>query len=348
METKKARIVCYINQFFAQIGGEDKANVGVSVKNEPVGPTLLFDKMLKDIGDVVGTVICGDNYFVENQDQAIDDAMKIIEELKPDIFFVGPSFTAGRYGMNCGAIAMAVSKKLGIPCIAGMNEEAPAVPIYQQSMFILKTAQSARRLKDAVKSMVGVGRKILTGERVGSAALEGYFIRNRLINELVEKTASQRAIEMLKNKLTGDEWVSEIEAPKYKKIEPPKPLADIKSAKIAIVSDGGYIPTDNPDQIKSAAASTFGRYDLDHLVKEDGMVIHAGYDKVYVDEDPNRLLPRDAMKELEEHGEIGSLAPYTYMTTGNVMAVKIAENIGDEIVKGLLTDKVDAAILTST
>lgn len=348
METKKLRIVCYINQFFAQIGGEEKADVGVSVKKDPIGPAILFDQTLKDIGDVVGTVICGDNYFMEKQDQAIDEAMKIIEDLRPDILFVGPSFTAGRYGMNCGALAKAVSKKLRIPCIAGMNDEAPAVPIYKQEIYILKTAGSARKLKDAVEAMSGLGRKILTGERVGSAASEGYFIRNRLINELGEKTASQRAIEMLKKKLNGEEWVSEIEAPKYKKIEPPKELADIKNAKIAIVSDGGYVPTSNPDKIKSAAASTFGRYELDHLVKEDGMVIHAGYDKVYVNENPNRLLPRDAMKELEEQGKIGSLAPYTYITTGNVMSVGIAEGIGDEIVKGLISDQIDAVILTST
>ena len=348
MENKKLRIVCYINQFFAQIGGEDKADIGVSVKHEPVGPTLLFNKLFEDIGEVVGTVICGDNYFMENQDQATEELLAIIEELKPDIFFAGPSFTAGRYGMNCGAIATAVSKKLGIPCIAGMNEEAPAVPIYRQKIFIMKTAGSARRLREAVNAMSGLGRKIITGERVGSAASEGYFIRNRLVNELDEYTASQRAIAMLMKKINGEEWVSEIEAPRYKEIEPPKPVSEIEKAKIAIVSDGGYIPTDNPDNIKSAAASTWGKYDLDHLVKEDGMVIHAGYDKVYVNEDPNRLLPRDSMKILEEQGIIGSVAPYTYVTTGNVMAVEIAERIGDGIVNELKADEVDAVILTST
>ena len=32
MEQKKWRVVCYINQFFGQIGGEEMAHVGFSVK----------------------------------------------------------------------------------------------------------------------------------------------------------------------------------------------------------------------------------------------------------------------------------------------------------------------------
>ena len=38
MEQKKWRVVCYINQFFGQIGGEEMAHVGFSVKHEAVGP----------------------------------------------------------------------------------------------------------------------------------------------------------------------------------------------------------------------------------------------------------------------------------------------------------------------
>ena len=34
METKKWRVVCYVNQFFGQIGGEDMAHVGFSVEDK--------------------------------------------------------------------------------------------------------------------------------------------------------------------------------------------------------------------------------------------------------------------------------------------------------------------------
>ena len=42
------RVVHYINQFFAGMGAEDTASVGVSVREEPVGPGLGLQKELGD------------------------------------------------------------------------------------------------------------------------------------------------------------------------------------------------------------------------------------------------------------------------------------------------------------
>ena len=36
------RILHYINQFYGGIGGEDKASVGLSAKDGPVGPGMLM------------------------------------------------------------------------------------------------------------------------------------------------------------------------------------------------------------------------------------------------------------------------------------------------------------------
>ena len=36
------RILHYINQFYGGIGGEDKASVGLSTKDGPVGPGMLM------------------------------------------------------------------------------------------------------------------------------------------------------------------------------------------------------------------------------------------------------------------------------------------------------------------
>src|SRR5262245_22421336 len=57
------RVAHYLNQFFAGIGGEDKADVGVSARPEPVGPGRALQAALGDAGRVVGTVIAGDNYM---------------------------------------------------------------------------------------------------------------------------------------------------------------------------------------------------------------------------------------------------------------------------------------------
>ena len=73
MGNKKWRAVCFINQFFGQIGGEDKASVGFSVSDKPVGPAILFNSKLNGECEVVGTIICGDNYFAENIESAVEE-----------------------------------------------------------------------------------------------------------------------------------------------------------------------------------------------------------------------------------------------------------------------------------
>lgn len=66
MMTKKLRVVHYINQFYAQFGGEDTAGMGIVVKEEAMGPGLLINKFLGDAGEIVGTICCGDNFIAEN------------------------------------------------------------------------------------------------------------------------------------------------------------------------------------------------------------------------------------------------------------------------------------------
>ena len=45
---KKKRVIHYINQFYAGLGGEETASIGLLTKDEPVGPGLLLSKFLGD------------------------------------------------------------------------------------------------------------------------------------------------------------------------------------------------------------------------------------------------------------------------------------------------------------
>ena len=71
------RVVHYMNQFFGGIGGEDKAMVGPEVRDGAVGPGMAIQKTLMDKGEVVATVTCGDNYFVEKTDEATQEIISL-------------------------------------------------------------------------------------------------------------------------------------------------------------------------------------------------------------------------------------------------------------------------------
>ena len=122
-------------------------------------------------------------------------------------------------------------------------------------------------------------------------------------------------------------------------------------AKIAIVTSGGIVPKHNPDHIESSSASKYGKYDLtgvDFLTKETYETAHGGYDPCYANIDPNRVLPIDALRELEKEGFIGELHKYFYSTVGNGTSVASSKAFAAEYVKELLSSGVDAVIMTST
>ena len=345
------RIVHYINQFYAGIGGEEKADCKPEVRKGFVGPGMQIDKLFGEEGSVVGTIICGDGFYGENTDDARAECLAMVKELKPDIFFAGPAFNAGRYGFACGDIAATVGAELGIPTVTAMYPENPGVELYSKKTYIAIASDSARGMAKVLPSMVNIGRKLLNGEKMGPARLEGYIHRGIRKSFFHDKSGAERAVEMLLAKLNGETFRTEYEMPVFKKIPPAKPVMDLKSATIALISSGGIVPKGNPDHIRVSSAESFGAYDISQIndmTPDNYESIHGGYDREWANVDPDVVLPLDVMRELEAEGVYGKLHPVFYTTTGTGTAVANAEKFGAEIGKQLKDSGVDAAILTST
>ena len=85
------RIVHYLNQFFGQVGGEEKGGMGPMLKQGPCGPGVAFAESLADLGVIVGSVVCGDNYMAENTEQALQELLPMIRSLQPDLLIAGPA-----------------------------------------------------------------------------------------------------------------------------------------------------------------------------------------------------------------------------------------------------------------
>ena len=64
------KVVHYINQFFANIGGEEMAHVAPELREGIVGPGLAFNQAWKGEAEIVKTVVCGDSYFAEHEADA--------------------------------------------------------------------------------------------------------------------------------------------------------------------------------------------------------------------------------------------------------------------------------------
>ena len=115
---------------------------------------------------------------------------------------------------------------------------------------------------------------------------------------------------------------------------PPPAVPDISKATIALVTDGGLVPVGNPDKFTRAFSQAWGAYSIegrDNLEEADYEVVHGGYDNRHVQEDPDRLVPVDVLREMEQSGLIGRLHPEFMSTTGNANPLKNSRRLGREI-----------------
>lgn len=347
----KLRIVQYINQFFAQIGGEEMADYKPEFREGPVGPGLAFAPAFGEEAEIVGTVICGDSYFNENLETAKAEVLAMIKAANPDLFIAGPAFNAGRYGVACGTITDAVKKELGIPALTGMYVENPGADMFKNSVYIVATKNSAAGMRDAVKKMAPLALKLAKGEKIGASVEEGYMNQGVRVNLFEKDRGSKRAVDMLVAKLKDKPFTTEYPMPDFDRVAPNPAVKDIAHAKVALVTSGGIVPKGNPDHIESSNATHYGKYDIEgvmDLTEETYATAHGGYDPVYANLDADRVLPVDVLREFEAEGKIGSLHRYFYTTVGNGTAVKSAKAFAAEFAQELLADGVQAVILTST
>lgn len=348
---REFRIVHYLNQFFGQVGGEDKADISPFSKEGPVGPGAALQAAIGPAGTIVATVICGDSWFNENIDTAKEQVKELIARYKPDLVVAGPAFNAGRYGMACGAVAEAINLGLAIPVISGMYPENPGAEMYRRYAHIVETGNSAAAMRQAIPAMARLIKKMISGEKLGSPQEEGYLPRGIRENIFTEERGSQRAVRMLLAKLSGADYQTEYPMPQFDRVEPCPPVVDIKKAKIALVTSGGIVPKGNPHRIEASSASKYGKYSLEgveDLTESTYETAHGGYDPTYANKDGDRVLPVDALRGFEREGKIGSLYQYFYSTVGNGTAVASAKTFAAAIAKELKADGVDAVILTST
>ncbi len=144
------RIVHYINQFFAGIGGEEAAGVPLEVRSGAVGPGRLFEQLIGEGAEVVSTLVCGDNHAVENEDEVVASVVEKVRAANAVLFVAGPCFEAGRYGMISGAVCTAVEAELGIPAVTGMHVENPGVDLYREALYIVDSGQNASEMKNVM------------------------------------------------------------------------------------------------------------------------------------------------------------------------------------------------------
>jgi betaine reductase len=345
------RVMHYINAFFGGLGGEEEAHTGISLQDGALGPGRLLEQILADEGQVIATVMCGDGYFSDHEEAVVEQVLGYFRDLKPDVFVAGPAFRSGRYGLACGRLCLE-AERLGIPAVTGMHEENPGSDLYRpQHLYIVATAASAVGMQPALQRIAALAIKRGRGLAMGYATEEGFLPRAVRRTVRTGTPAAARAVAMALHKWRGEPFTSELTVETFEVIPPPPPLSDPTKILFALVTESGLVPRGNPDRLPAAAATHWARYsiaEMECLMPGQWDGVHGGYDNAAALQDPNRVVPLDAVRALEREGKIGKLMDDLFVTVGNLGSLNAMKRIGMEIAYTLVQRGVGAVILPAT
>ena len=132
------RIVHYLNQVYAGIGRDEKAGLPAEVRERPIGPARLLDYLMGERGNVVSTIVCGDEYFQERRGDVLALAETVLRESGANLLVAGPAFDLESYGLACGAVCLA-AQDTGVPALTAMTTGNPAVLAYGGQLRFVPT-----------------------------------------------------------------------------------------------------------------------------------------------------------------------------------------------------------------
>lgn len=162
--------------------------------------------------------------------------------------------------------------------------------------------------------------------------------------------APKRCLDMLLAKYHQQTYQTEVLMFSPDKSDIPNLRCPLSEATILLLTDGGLVPKGKPDQIPSTSAEHFGVYSIKgepRLDPEKYEINHQGYDNSFVEQDPNRLLPLDALRQLEAEGIVGKIHDTFLSTTGVMCSTAQSKHLGQIIARYVSAHPIDAVIISS-
>ncbi len=341
------RLVHYINQFYAGLGGEEAASLGPRTLEGPVGPGRLLAQLLGDEHEIVATVVCGDDYAA-SEPGACQELLDMARGTAGELLIAGPAFSSGRYGLACSRL-VAAAHAAGLPAVTAMHPDNPGIGEAGGVAPVLAAGASAREMRPALELVAAAVGKLAEGATL--TADDGRVTGLARIGRLVTQRAAARAVDLVLRRFAGDRDATEIPFGGFEAVVPAAPVDKAASASVALLTEGAVVPLGNPDRLESARATRWLRYPIDGvdaLPSGSWESVDGGFATTVANADPHRILPLDTARELQREGAIGQLHGEFLTTVGNGTPVATAQRFGVEWAAELRKAGVQAAILTAT
>lgn len=134
------KIVLIFDQGLAGAGGKSNPNVGLNAVKGGVGSALMLESHFTKIGaNVAATLYCGNEFFLNNQEEVVKKMTAMVKKVQPDFVVCGPCFNFPDYAKMAAMISASVLENTDIPSCAMMSvENAETIETYKDRTPIVK------------------------------------------------------------------------------------------------------------------------------------------------------------------------------------------------------------------
>ena len=171
------KIVLIFDQGLAGAGGKTNPNVGLTAVKGGIGSALMLESHFAKIGaTVAATLYCGNEYFLNNQEEVIKKMTAMAKKVNPDFVVCGPCFNFPDYAKMAAMIFASISENTGLKSCAMMSvENADTIENYKDKTPIVKMPKKGGTgLNDSFSDLCD----LITGMVENSSDLES--IKNRV------------------------------------------------------------------------------------------------------------------------------------------------------------------------
>lgn len=134
------KVVLIFDQGLAGAGGKSNPNVGLQIAKGGIGSALMLQPHFDKIdAKVFSTLYCGNQYFLNNEQEVIDKMTAMVKKINPDMVVCGPCFNFIDYAKMCAELTDNISQTTDIPVVTMMSDDnADTIAKFKDKISIIK------------------------------------------------------------------------------------------------------------------------------------------------------------------------------------------------------------------
>ena len=172
------KVIMIYDQIQSGAGIKDDHMIPLGAKKEAIGPAIMMEPYLKEIGaKVIACLYCGDGFYKENPDEVTRKLCAMVEKIKPDVVMCGPAFNYEGFGNMAANIAYAINERTSIPALAAMSKENEnTIREFKDKVHIVETPKKGGiGLNKSLKGMCQLAKAMVDKEDLDSITSEYCF-----------------------------------------------------------------------------------------------------------------------------------------------------------------------------